>query len=223
MTICGIAGNCMKIFFDVDGVLIDGWHASSTLRKPWDATIDVDLGIDRAEFQRLFFGIPGQRLTAPMLECLTGRRDLKVALAGVLPQVGYQGCVDDFIRYWFERDSNLNKDVLRLVDELRRSNAQIYVATGQEHYRARYLWNEMGLSRHFLRMFYSADIGCPKKDIRFFMSINQSLGIDAQQRPLFFDDQPEIIELARTAGWDGTVFTSVRDIQEHPRLRHIWE
>jgi FMN phosphatase YigB (HAD superfamily) len=33
----------MKIFFDVDGVLIDGWHANSALRKPWDAMLEVDL------------------------------------------------------------------------------------------------------------------------------------------------------------------------------------
>jgi putative hydrolase of the HAD superfamily len=213
----------MRIFFDVDGVLIDGWHANTALRKPWDASLQADLGIDRDAFQKLFFDPPGGRSTSPMFACITGRSDLRNALADVLPRVGYQGRIDDFMRYWFERDSNVNPDVFRLVEEIReRSGAQMYVATGQEHHRARYLWNELDFSKHFDGIFYSAEIGHPKNDVRFFEAINQSLGIGGAERPLFFDDQPEIIELAKSAGWDGTAFTSIKDIQEHPRLRHLW-
>ncbi|MGN7754317.1 hypothetical protein [Sinorhizobium sp. 22678] len=81
----------MKVFFDVDGVLIDGWHADIARRKPWDETIEVDLGVDRDAFQILFFGTPGNRSASPMFECVTGRRDLKQALAAILPDVGYKG------------------------------------------------------------------------------------------------------------------------------------
>jgi putative hydrolase of the HAD superfamily len=215
-------GDRMKIFFDLDGVLIDGWHSNSALRKPWDATLEADLGIDREAFRKLFFGTPGG-LRSPMSECVTGRRDLRDALADVLPRVGYQGNTDDFVRYWFEKDSNVNADVFRLVEDIRKAGgAKMYVATGQEHHRARYLWNELGFSKHFDGMFYSAQIGHPKKDVQFFEFINCSLGIDAGQRPLFFDDQPEIVELAKSAGWDGTAFTSIKDVREHPRLRHLW-
>jgi putative hydrolase of the HAD superfamily len=76
----------MKIFFDVDGVLIDGWHANSALRKPWDETLQADLGIDRNAFQELFFGTPGSRSVSPMYECVTGCCDLRDALADVLPR-----------------------------------------------------------------------------------------------------------------------------------------
>jgi putative hydrolase of the HAD superfamily len=98
----------------------------------------------------------------------------------------------------------------------------LFVATGQEHHRARYLWNELGFSKHFDGIFYSANIGYGKKDARFFQAINRSLEIGAGERPLFFDDQPEIVELAKTVGWDATAFTSINDIQGHPRLRHLW-
>lgn len=213
----------MKIFFDVDGVLIDGWHANRALRKPWDASLEADLGVDRGAFQKLFFGAAGGQGGSPMFECVTGRRDLRDALAEVLPQVGYPGTADAFMRYWFAKDSNVNADVLNLVDDIReRSGAKVYVATGQEHYRARYLWDELGFSRHFDGLFYSAEIGHPKGDVRFFEAINGSLGIGMGPRPLFFDDQAEIVELARSVGWDGTAFTSVRDIREHPRLRRLW-
>jgi hypothetical protein len=122
----------MKIFFDVDGVLIDGWHANSALRKPWDATLEADLGINREAFQMLFFGTPGSRSTSPMFECVTGRSDLRDALADVLPQVGYQASADDFMRYWFERDSNVNAGVFRLIEDIREgSGAKMYVATGK--------------------------------------------------------------------------------------------
>lgn len=45
----------MKVLFDVDGVIIDGWHENPKLRKSWDASIRTDLGVDRAMFQHLFF------------------------------------------------------------------------------------------------------------------------------------------------------------------------
>jgi putative hydrolase of the HAD superfamily len=212
----------MKIFFDVDGVLINGWHANVALRRAWDATIEVDLGIDREAFQKLFFGTSATHSSSPMFECVVGRRDLADALADVLPEVGYHGRIDDFMRYWFEKDSNVNADVFKLIEEIRESSgAKLYIATGQEHYRARYLWDQLGFSKHFDNMFYSADIGHSKRDVRFFKAVNCALGIRAGEHPLFFDDQLEVIELAKSVGWDGIAFTSIRDIREHPRLRHL--
>jgi putative hydrolase of the HAD superfamily len=217
------AGVQMKIFFDVDGVLIDGWHANTALRKPWDLTIEADLGIDREAFRTLFFGAPGAKAGSPMVECVSGRRDLLEALADVLPRAGYSGSASDFAHYWFEKDSNLNPAVLAFAEQLRETGgAKLYIATGQEHHRARYLWNGLGFSGYFERMFYSAEIGHLKKDVRFFEFINRELGIGAEDRPLFFDDQPEIVTLAISVGWDATEFTSASDIREHPRLVHLW-
>ncbi len=213
----------MKIFFDVDGVLIDGWHSNSTLRKPWDLTLEADLGIDGDAFRIMFFGAPGARAGSPMSECVSGRRDLMDALADTLPKAGYRGSAKDFARYWFEKDSNINAEVLEVVARLRSvPETKLYVATGQEHHRARYLWTDLGFSGYFERIFYSAEIGYLKKDVRFFEAINRELEIGAAERPLFFDDQPEIVALAGSIGWDATAFTSVAQIREHPRLQHVW-
>ncbi|PKA39731.1 haloacid dehalogenase [Rhizobium sullae] len=213
-----------KIFFDVDGVLIDGWHADPLRRKPWDATIEADLGVDRAAFGNLFFGRSGGRSNALMAECISGKRDLAEALAEVLPEVGYHGDAKDFMRYWFEKDSNLNSEVFDLIEGIRSSGSvvELYVATGQEHHRARFLWNELGFSKLFDGMFYSAEIRYPKKDIRFFEAINSRLSIGAGECPIFFDDQPEIVAVARQAGWDANPFASASDVRQHPRLRHLW-
>ncbi|GAB2179683.1 HAD family hydrolase [Dongia sp. agr-C8] len=213
----------MLIFFDVDGVLIDGWHADVARRKPWDAMLEADLGIEREAFQTRFFAAPCRGSASIMFECVTGRRDLREALSQVLPELGFRGSADDFMRYWFEKDSNVNKDVLRLVADIRqRGGARTFIATGQEHHRARYLWETLGFSQYFDAIFYSAKIGHPKKDERFFAAINRELGIEAEQRPLFFDDQPEVVALANSIGWDATTFTSGRNVMEHPRLRDLW-
>ncbi|APO74683.1 HAD superfamily hydrolase protein [Rhizobium etli 8C-3] len=214
----------MRIFFDVDGVLVDGWHSDPSLRKPWDATIEADLGVDRAAFGDLFFGVAGGRSSSLMADCITGKRNLAEALAEILPEVGYHGDAKDFMRYWFDKDSNINTEVFDLVETIRSSGSgvELYVATGQEHCRARFLWNELGFSKLFDQMFYSAEIRYPKKDIRFFETINTRLHIGTGERPIFFDDQPEIVAVARQAGWDANQFASASDIRQHPRLRHLW-
>lgn len=202
---CGIAGRQgvlsttgggMKVFFDVDGVLTDGWHADPSRRRPWDETIEADLGVDRQAFQDLFFGTAGNRASSGMMACVTGRSDLKTALAEVLPHAGYAGSVDAFMRYWFERDSSLQTEVIALASFMRSQGLRTFVATGQEHYRASYLWNELGLFEHFERMFYSADIGLLKKEAGFFEAINRLKTVeDIRQHPrlrsLLADTVPE--------------------------------
>ncbi|MGR6468795.1 HAD family hydrolase [Rhizobium sp. PAMB 3182] len=211
----------MKIFFDVDGVLIDGWHVRPELRRPWDATIEEDLGVDRLALQRQLFA--GEGGAAPMTDCITGRRDLADVLAEVLPRTGYRGSVGDFMRYWFEKDSNQNAAVFSLVKRLRAlGGRQLFLATGQEHHRARYLWDDLKFSEHFDDLFYSAEIGFGKNDPRFFEAINDRLSIAMGERPLFFDDQRDICDIAIACGWDATEVTSADDIRNHPRLASLW-
>jgi putative hydrolase of the HAD superfamily len=213
----------LKIFFDVDGVLIDGWHSKPQYRRPWDVTIEQDLGIDGEAFRKRFFESPMEGMfDSPMHACAKGACDLKKALASILPSVGYEGPVDSFIRYWFEKDSNLNRDMLDVVKQLtRHPHLDLYLATGQEHYRAAYLWNELELGRHFKDIFYSAKLGCSKSSTNFFDAINHRLGITPDERPLFFDDQEEIVRMACASGWDARVFNTAKDVRQHSRLRGL--
>ena len=206
----------MKIFFDVDGVLIDGWHAKPEFRRPWDATIEEDLGIDRDTFREKFFGPSGAN-RAVIHACIRGERDLKEALAATLPGVGYAGPADAFMRYWFEKDSNINRDVMDAVKRLARNpDVELYLATGQEHYRAAYLWNELGFKEHFKDIFYSARLGHLKNALPFYLAINQALGIRSDERPLFFDDREDCVTLARAAGLDAYRFDTAADLLGHP-------
>jgi putative hydrolase of the HAD superfamily len=215
-------GEKMKIFFDVDGVLIDGWHTKPDRRKRWDATIEQDLGINLDAFQKKFFASPAGRFPSLMHGCVGGEYDLKEALASVLPTIGYNGSVAVFVRYWFEKDSNINRDVLAAVKRLaRHTDAELYLLTGQEHYRAAYLWDELGFREHFKDILYSAKLGHLKNTPEFFRRVNALLGIAAPERPLFFDDQEDAVGLARAAGWDACVFNTVEDVRTHPRLRSL--
>jgi putative hydrolase of the HAD superfamily len=212
----------VKIFFDVDGVLIDGWHAKPERRKRWDLTIKEDLGIDPLDLQERFFASPVGTFESLMHACVSGKRDLKEALAPVLSAIGYKDSVDAFVAYWFAKDSNINSDLLNVVKRLACDRGvELYVVTGQEHYRAAYLWNELGLREHFKDILYSAKLGHLKSSAEFFSRINSALGITADERPLFFDDQEEVVRLAQESGWDAYVFNTVEDVLTHPRLRKL--
>jgi putative hydrolase of the HAD superfamily len=210
----------VKIFFDVDGVLIDGWHAKVERRRRWDTTLRQDFGIDPHGLQQKFFQSPTGKFPSLMHACVSGECDLKDALAAILPAVGYDGPIDAFVAYWFEKDSNVNRDVLDVVKRLGgHAHVSLYLATGQEHYRAAYLWNDLRFKEQFKDIFYSAKVGYLKNTPEFFQRINSLLGIVAGERPLYFDDHEEVVKLACEAGWDACVFDTVGDLRNHPRLR----
>ena len=199
----------MKIFLDVDGVLIDGWHADPSLRKPWNLNLESDLGINPVRFEDRFFKPQNSQAESLMHRCTTGMLDLKEALKIVLPDLGYTDDPDNFIAYWFEKDSNVNPNVLSVVKQLAaRQDCELYMATGQEHHRAKYLWSELNFSEHFRKLYYSAELKFAKTDVRFFEAINSQLKFDPKEspsseaRPLFFDDSREVVEVASRAGWE---------------------
>jgi len=203
----------MKLFLDVDGVLIDGYHANPARRRRWDTTLYDDLGIDPEALQRRFFEPYIERIVA-------GELDLKATLARVLPELGYTGTVDAFLQYWFEQDSQLNPEMGNAVRTLAgREGISLYLATGQEQRRAAYLWHELGLCEVFADIFYSAEIGHHKRSTAFFAAINERLGIGRDDSPLFFDDSPDVVTAAREAGWSAHQFETPRDFLEHPDIR----
>ena len=212
----------MKVFFDVDGVLIDGWHARAERRRPWDTTIERDLGVRRDAFQAALFGRPFGAHRSVMHACVAGERDLKQALAEILPGIGYGGPVDAFVDYWFSKDSKVNQGVLDVVRRLgRHAQVELYLLTGQEHHRAAYLWNTLGFRNDFQDILYSAKLGCLKSTPKFFNRVNALLGIVQGDHPLLFDDTAAVVDLARRAGWDACVFDTVDDVLGHARLRPL--
>lgn len=198
------------VLFDVDGVLIHGYHANPARIRAWDATMLADTGVDPERFRQEFtFDIFMKRV-------IVGQMSLIDALERRLPSLGYKGSPMAFARYWLSKDSVLNQELLDVVRRLKeRSDLKLYVATNQEHLRASWLWNHLGLSDLFEDIFYAARIGVQKPDPKFFDFIEARIGPQAEP-PLFFDDSPKVIEGARKHGWEAVQFETVDDCTSHP-------
>lgn len=205
------------ILFDVDGVLIHGWHARAEKRRRWDANLLADLGVDGDTFGREF--IPHPFAT----EVLTGRRSLIDALGEWLSARGHEVSPMAFAAYWFEHDSVRNEELFELVGRIRATGeAQLFVATNQEHLRAQHLWQQVGLGALFDDMFHAARIGVLKPDPAYFARVTDLMGA-LDEPPLLFDDSDKVVESARTAGWEAVLYEDLSDCAEHPAIRAILE
>jgi putative hydrolase of the HAD superfamily len=198
------------VLFDVDGVLIHGYHANPARVRPWDANMLADTGIDPDRFRQEFtFDIFIKKV-------IVGEMSLIDALERRLPSLGYKSSPMRFAQYWLKQDSVLNEPLLDVVRKLKQSaDCKLYIATNQEHLRASWLWGHLGLSELFEDIFYAARIGVQKPDRKFFDFIEHRIGTQ-DMPPLFFDDSPKVIEGARKHGWEAIQFETVEDCTSHP-------
>jgi putative hydrolase of the HAD superfamily len=204
------------VLFDVDGVLVHGYHARPELRVRWDQHLVRDFSIDRERFQREF-------IFGPFVgEVIIGKRDLKEALAATLPALGFNGDPQVFIDYWLRNDANLNAPLLERIGALKRSGAvRLFIATNQEHQRAGYLMNEMGLSKYFDDIFYSARIGHLKPSAPYFAHIARALQLSGGEKPVLFDDTPSVVAGAKAFGWDAIEFVDCTSLNESALIRGL--
>ncbi|WP_375452022.1 HAD family hydrolase [uncultured Devosia sp.] len=198
------------VFFDVDGVLVHGYHANPTRIRAWDTNMLADMGIDPDKFRQDFvFDIFIKKV-------IIGETSLIEALERRLPALGYRGSPMAFAQYWLTMDSVLNQPLLDIVRRLKQSgDCRLYIATNQEHLRASWLWGHLGLSELFEDIFYSARIGVQKPDRKYFDFIEHRIGPQSEA-PLFFDDSPRVIAGALAHGWEAVQFETVDDCANHP-------
>ena len=76
----------------------------------------------------------------------------------------------------------------------------MYLATNQEHLRAAYLMEKLGLADHVDGMLYSARLGAKKPDGEFFAKVQAAIGLCGEEM-LLIDDTRQNIEAALKAGW----------------------
>lgn len=198
------------VFFDVDGVLVNGIHARPELSRRWDETLMEDMGVDPQRFtQEFIFDVFVKKVSV-------GQMSVIDALERYLPSLGYKGSPMVFHHYWLMQDSVLNEPLLEVVRQLRqRTDLRLFIATNQEHLRATWLWSHLGLADSFEDIFYSARAGIRKPEPGFFDFIDSKIGRQAEP-PLFFDDSPKVIDGARRHGWEAVLFNTVNDCRNHP-------
>ena len=178
------------IMIDVDGVLVtgrpqDGAHLFTDLEK--------DFGVSLEILQREFF-------KPRWPDIVTGRKSLLPELAEVLATIAPTVTAERLIDYWLINDSRIDMAVLDAMRSLRQQGHHVYLATNQEHLRASYLMNDMGLARDVDGIFYSAALGHRKPEPEFYSKITAQLGVEKSEIILIDDTEPNVIS-AREFGW----------------------
>jgi len=184
------------LMLDVDGVLVTGRPDDG---RPWTSQIQQDLGIDPDQLARLFFA-------KYWPEIVVGQRDLRATLEKCLPGIVRDVSVDRFLSYWFEMDSRVDDAVLAQVASLRARAIPVFLATNQEHLRARFLMQEIGLSAHVDGIVYSAMEAATKPHRAFFRACEKRCGLPPGDLVLV-DDAMANVTGALKAGWSAVHWT----------------
>jgi putative hydrolase of the HAD superfamily len=182
------------LMVDVDGVIV---------RRPdgrrWDATLEADLGIRPEDLQTQFFE-PHFR------DIVLGRAALDDRLAAALPTFAPHVSSTQLTAYWFAKDAHLDHALLEDLAALRARGVALHLATIQEHRRADYLWNTLGLKDRFDGLHHSAAVGFAKPDRDYFRAVEARTGY-APADLVLIDDAPRNVEGAIAAGWGAILWT----------------
>ena len=183
------------LVLDLDGVVVHGHGA-----LPWHAALKADLGLDFSEIQRDFFAVH-------WAEVARGRLDLFVALHEYFGTSGRTDMIEPFVDYWFEKDAEIDHELLADVAAWRqRTGGRVFAATNQEHHRIAWLRDKAGLGAHFDEIVYSAALGVCKPDRVFFTNAQARMKVQNARSILFVDDTPANIDSARTLGWRAVLY-----------------
>lgn len=178
------------LMLDVDGVLVAGRPQDGL---PWTQTLETDLGIAPDALVAGFFATEWRAV-------ITGQRDLRPALTAALAEMGVGINVDTLIAYWFGMDAGIVAPVLEDCRALRAQGIPVFLTTNQEHLRAAYLMDDMGLAGDVDGIIYSAQVGATKPDAAFFAQAALVAGYAPHDLILVDDTQANVIG-ARAAGW----------------------
>lgn len=187
------------LVLDIDGVVSLAQPGSE---RPWYATLEQDWGLSHdCDLVPGFFAKP------VFMEVLRGRLDLFVALQEYFEGRGMDDRLEEFVAYWFEKDSDIDRGVLEQADAWRaRTGGKVYAATNQEHHRIAFLRDRAGLGSHFDEIIYSAALGVCKPDRVFYTNAQARMGVTVAQSILFVDDKATNVDGARMAGWRAMLY-----------------
>ena len=181
------------LMLDVDGVLVGG--------RPQDGLgqftdLETDLGLSPELLRKRFFD-------TYWVDVVTGKRPLLETLAPVLADIAPGLPPQTLVDYWLANDSRLDRTLLADLPAVRQAGMRIFLCTNQEHLRARYLMEDLGLSPSVDGIVYSAALGVRKPEPDFYWRAATQVG--ARPRDIvFIDDNAYNVTAARKAGWAAT-------------------
>lgn len=191
-----MAAKCLML--DVDGVLVDGRPQDG---QHWKTDLLPDLGLSPDALRDHFFK-PAWK------DIVVGKAELLPTLEKALARIGTPVTAKDVVSYWFRNDSRVMQPVLADVRIARSKGVPVYLTTNQEHTRATYLMQTMGLQNDVDGIIYSAQLGWKKPEPEFFALAQEAVGRGASDL-LLIDDTLSNVKAAQQTGWaahhwDGT-------------------
>ncbi len=188
--------NVKCVLFDIDGVIIRSETFSDKYQRKY--------GISNKEMTPFFTGI--------FQECLIGNADLKAELIRWLPKWKWKHTIDEFLSFWFEAKGNIDQQIIKRVEKLRKNDVLCYLATNQEKYRTAYM-KKMYFESLFDGMYSSANIGHKKPEKKFYQFIlsdlEESHNIKTNEI-IFFDDDQKNVNGARNIKIKSYLYTNVK-------------
>jgi putative hydrolase of the HAD superfamily len=183
--------------FDIDGVLNNAERFSVRYTNKYNIPMETVLPFFTGVFQ----------------DCLVGKADLKEELAKVLDKWGYNGTVDELLRFWFEGEVNEDKGVREFIQKLKSEDLIIAASTNQEKYRTEYITKALELDKLFDYIYSSAHVGFKKPEKEYFSYISKDLNIPFTEI-VFWDDEQETVDSAKSLGIHAFLFEGLDMMKE---------
>lgn len=186
------------IIFDVDGVIFKAHDEVG--HYLWSSTIKEDLGINSKHFSIIF--------SEKWEDITRGKIDLTEHLEEIFQDklfLDLSISPQNYIKYWLEKDHNVDQDMLKLVERLK---IPCYLGTNQEALRTKYILSTVG--HYFKGCFASHQIGFIKPEREFFQHIENTLSL-APEEILLIDDTRVNIDGAKNSGWHTYHYQNDRD------------
>jgi len=189
-----------ELLLDVDGVVIRPRHKyfSEKYSEDYGVPLDDIVPFFKGDYKRAAIGVV----------------DIREILPTYLTKWGWRGTVDEFLKYWFESERDVDEKVLEVVRGLRQKGVKVHLVSDNEANRAKYLMEEVGLKNEFDKEFFSFSLGVTKSYPEFYKKVVESLQVKPEEVE-YWDDDPKNIEIAKRVGIKGKVY---KDFEEFKKI-----
>jgi len=183
------------VLFDADGVILKKREKHFSQRLAKDYGIKVPMSFFRNVYPKV----------------RVGRADLKSELAKRMRDWGWEKSVEELLDYWFLPENKINNQVLDLVQKLRRKGIKCYLVSDNSKYRADDVMKNV-LGKFFDGGFFSCNLGHTKEEKKFFKLVLKKINLKPKD-VLFFDDEKENTEVAKSVGINAFFYGSFKDFK----------
>lgn len=139
-------------------------------------------------------------------DCMRGKADLRDVLPEWLERWNWTEGLDNFLKFWFTTESNIDKELLNDLASIKASGVKTYLATDNEINRTNYVLDDLQLRPYFDDIMGSALLGHKKGEAEYWETVIQKIAPTVATEALFIDDDAQNVELALQYGFKAHTF-----------------